>query len=153
MHKDFYQSQFLNTLTFIAVLGLIPVMAGCASTRAVTTATTRQVDVLRQQALAEQIAPGREVVITSVENPPNKIGKWHWHPAETFHYYLEGRVEIEFRDGSSIVGVPGRVNHVPYGVWHRAITGEEGVRNIIFRVHQTGEPVRHLEAHPPVAQD
>mgnify|MGYP003327343957 CR=1 FL=1 len=140
-----------SVIGLITVLVLAQAMIGCASNRAVTTATTRQVDLLRQQALAEQIAPGREVVVTSAENPPNKIGKWHWHPSETFHYYLAGRVEIEFRDGSSIVGVPGRVNHVPYGAWHRATTGVEGVRLIIFRVHQTGEPVRHLEEHPPAA--
>ena len=131
----------------LAVLVLSQAFFGCAPNRAVTTVTTRQVDLLLEQALAEQIAPGRDVVISSVESPPNMIGKWHWHPSETFHYYLAGRVEIEFRDGSTIVGVPGRVNHVPYGAWHRATTGEEGVRLIIFRVHQTGEPVRHLEDH------
>ena len=130
-----------------AALVLAQTLIGCTSNRAVTTVTARQVDILQQQALAEEIAPGREVVISSVESPPNMTGKWHWHPSETFHYYLAGRVEIEFRDGSTMVGVPGRVNHVPYGAWHRATTGEEGVRLIIFRVHQTGEPVRHLEDH------
>ncbi|MCH2133710.1 MAG: cupin domain-containing protein [Phycisphaerales bacterium] len=138
---------------FIAVLVLAQLMLGCASNRAVTSVTTRQVDMLKQQALAEQIAPGREAVVTSVESPPNMTGKWHWHPSETFHYYLAGRVEIEFRDGSKIVGVPGRVNHVPYGAWHRATTGEEGVRLIIFRVHQTGEPVRHLEEHAHATEE
>ncbi len=135
----------------IAILMFSHALAGCTSNRAVTTVTTRQVDMLQQQALAEQIAPGREAVISSVESPPNMVGKWHWHPSETFHYYLAGRVEIEFRDGTRIIGVPGRVNHVPYGAWHRAITGEEGVRLIIFRVHQTGEPVRHLEEHSHAA--
>lgn len=150
MNRDVPHSR--SVIRFITALVLTQVIVGCASNRAVTTATTRQVDLLRQQALAEQIAPGREVVVTSAENPPNKIGKWHWHPAETFHYYLEGRVKIEFRDGTSIVGEPGRVNHVPYGAWHRAITGEEGVRTLIFRVHQTGEPVRHLEEHAPTTE-
>jgi len=150
MHRDASHSR--PVIRLVAALVLAQAMIGCSSNRAVTTATTRQVDLLRQQALAEQIAPGREVVVTSVVNPPNKTGKWHWHPSETFHYYLEGRVEIEFRDGTSIVGEPGRVNHVPYGAWHRAITGEEGVRTIIFRVHQTGEPVRHLEEHAPMTE-
>ena len=148
MNRDVYARSIIR---FIAVLVLAQVMVGCASNRAVTSVTTRQVDTLQEQKLAEQIAPGREVVITSVESPPNMVGKWHWHPSDTFHYYLAGRVEIEFRDGSSIVGVPGRVNHVPYGAWHRATTGEEGVRLIIFRVHQTGEPVRHLEEHAATA--
>ena len=137
----------------VAVFMLSLSLVGCAPSRAVTTVTTRQVDILQQQALAEQIAPGREVVISSVESPPNMIGKWHWHPSETFHYYLAGRVEIEFRDGSTMVGLPGRVNHVPYGAWHRASTGEEGVRLIIFRVHQTGEPVRHLEEHSSASHE
>ena len=142
-----------SVIGIMAVFVLAQVMVGCASNRAVTSVTTRQVDTLQQQALAEQIAPGREVVITSVESPPNMVGKWHWHPSETFHYYLAGRVEIEFRDGTTIVGEPGRVNHVPYGAWHRATTGEEGVRLIIFRVHQTGEPVRHLEEHSPTTEE
>ena len=151
MNRDKIHSRSVTGL--ISVLVLFQAMVGCSSNRAVTTATTRQVDLLRQQALAEQIAPGREVVVTSVVNPPNKVGKWHWHPSETFHYYLEGRVEIEFRDGTTIIGEPGRVNHVPYGAWHRAITGEEGVRTIIFRVHQTGEPVRHLQEHSHVTEE
>ena len=137
------------SMGIIALIALSQTMLGCASNRAVTSVTTRQVELLKQETLAEEIAPGREVVVTSVESPPNMVGKWHWHSSETFHYYLAGRVEIEFRDGSRIVGVPGRVNHVPYGAWHRASTGEEGVRLIIFRVHQSGEPVRHLEHHSP----
>ena len=141
------ESRFIIRL--IAALVLTQTTIACASNQP-TTPAKRQVDVLREQALAEQIAPGRDVVISSAKNPPNMTGKWHWHPSETFHYYLEGRVEIEFKDGTKIVGVPGRVNHVPYGTWHRAITGDEGVHTIIFRVHQTGEPVRHLEEASPI---
>ncbi len=149
MNRDVPHSR--SVIGLIVAIVFAQAIVGCTANRAVTNVTTRQVDILQQQALAEQIAPGREVVISSVESPPNMTGKWHWHPSETFHYYLAGRVEIEFRDGSSMVGLPGRVNHVPYGAWHRATTGEEGVRLIIFRVHQTGEPVRHLEEHPPAA--
>ena len=137
----------------IAGLVLAQVLVGCKSSPAVTTVTARQVEMLKEQVLDEHIASRREVVVTSVESPPNMVGKWHWHPSETFHYYLAGRVEIEFRDGTTIVGVPGRVNHVPYGAWHRATTGEEGVRLVIFRVHQTGEPVRHLEQHASSSEE
>jgi quercetin dioxygenase-like cupin family protein len=142
-----------SVIVLIGILAFAHAMVGCASDGAVTTVSTRQVKTLRQQALAEQIAPGRDVIVSSVESPPNTISEWHWHPSETFHYYLEGRVEIEFRDGSSVVGVPGRVNHVPYGAWHRAVTGDEGVRIIIFRVHQAGEPVRHLEEHASATEE
>ena len=132
---------------WVCCLFIFGMIVGCKSNRVVTTSDTRQVTVLRQQALVEQIAPGRNAVVTLVETPPNTIGDWHWHPSETFHYYLEGSVTVEFEDGSSIVGAPGIVNHVPYGAWHRGLTGDEGVRLVIFRVHQEGEPVRHLEKH------
>jgi len=146
MNSVIPQSRFLIGLT--AALLLTQAMVGCAPDQAATPAK-RQVDVLLEQALAEQIAPGRDVVISYAKSPPNMTGKWHWHPSETFHYYLQGSVEIEFRDGTKIVGVPGRVNHVPYGAWHRATSGDEGVHTIIFRVHQAGEPVRHLQEDAP----
>ena len=63
----------------VCCLFIFGLIVGC-NNRVVTTSDTRQVTLLRQQALVEQIAPGREVVITSVESPPNMVGKWHWHP-------------------------------------------------------------------------
>ncbi|MEE2819843.1 MAG: cupin domain-containing protein [Planctomycetota bacterium] len=132
-------------IKLFSILVLAQIFVGCASNGVVTTSDKREVTVLRQQVLAEQIASGREVVVTLVETPPNTVGEWHWHPSETYHYYLEGSVTIEFKDGTKLEGVPGPVNHVPYGAWHRGVTGDRGVRLIVFRVHQEGEPIRHLE--------
>ena len=131
----------LSCLVLLMGLGL----AGCSMSRTSSPPTELKHENLLRQALSDEFAPGREVLISAVEMPPHTTGEWHWHPSETFHYYAEGRVEIEIQDGQTTVGTPGRVGHVPYRAMHRAITGEEGARVIIFRVHEAGKPVRYLE--------
>jgi quercetin dioxygenase-like cupin family protein len=131
----------------VAVLAILLSMTGCNSSHVVTAVDEMQVTDLRRQELAEEIAAGREIIISSVEMPPNMASEWHWHPSESCHYYVEGRVQIEFRELPTVVSVPGQVGHVPHRAVHRAVTGAEGARLIIFRVHESGEPVRHLEGY------
>lgn len=104
-----------------------------------------RMDNLLQQALAQELAPEREVIVTLVEIPPNTTLERHWHPGEEFHYYLDGKVEIAIDGGPSVIGTPGKVGHVPYKKLHTAITGEEGAKILVFRVHEAGKPVRYLE--------
>jgi quercetin dioxygenase-like cupin family protein len=100
---------------------------------------------LLQQALAEEFTPGREIVISFVEIPPNTTMDRHWHPGEEFHYYLEGEAEISIDGEASFVGTPGTVGHIPFKKMHTATTGEKGAKAIVFRVHTEGEPIRYLE--------
>lgn len=95
--------------------------------------------------LSENFAPGREVMVDLVEIPPNTSLDRHWHSGEEFHYYLAGEPEILI-DGKGLTRPPlGTVGHVPYETLHRAGAGESGARILVFRVHTTGQPWRHLE--------
>jgi len=95
--------------------------------------------------LAAELAPDREVLIDLVEIPPNAKLDWHWHPGEEFHYYLAGDPVIELGDAPSIVGRPGTVGHVAFRQRHRATTGREGAKIVVFRVHTKGAPWRYLD--------
>ncbi len=107
--------------------------------------TELKLENLLQQSLAEEFTPGREIVVSLVEIPPNMTMDRHWHPGEEFHYYLEGEVEIVIDGEPSIIGTPGTVGHVPFKKMHTAITGDKGAKILVFRVHTKGEPVRYLE--------
>ena len=107
--------------------------------------TELKLENLLQQPLADEFAPGREVVVSLVEIPPHTTMDRHWHPGEEFHYYLEGEVEIAIDGETSIIGTPGTVGHVPFKKMHTAITGDKGAKILVFRVHTEGKPVRYLE--------
>ena len=107
--------------------------------------TELKLENLLQQALADEFAPGREIIVSLVEIPPNMTMDRHWHPGEEFHYYLEGEVEIVIDGETSIIGTPGTVGHVPFKKMHTAITGDKGAKILVFRVHSEGKPVRYLE--------
>ena len=115
-------------------------LAGCAT----EPPSHMKLDNLLQQALVDEFIADREVVVSYVELPPNTTMDWHWHPGEEFQYYLDGKVEIAIEGRPSIIGVPGEVGHVPFRAKHTAITGPEGARLVVFRVHTAGEPVRYL---------
>jgi len=107
--------------------------------------TELKLENLLRQSLADEFTPGREIVVSLVEIPPNMTMDRHWHPGEEFHYYLEGEVEIVIDGETSIIGTPGTVGHVPYKKMHTAITGDKGAKILVFRVHTEGKPVRYLE--------
>lgn len=107
--------------------------------------TDLKLENLLQAPLADEFTPGREIVVSYVEIPPDTTMKRHWHPGEEFHYYLEGEVEIAIDGEPSIHGTPGTVGHVPFKTMHTAITGDEGAKLVVFRVHTEGKPVRYFE--------
>jgi quercetin dioxygenase-like cupin family protein len=100
---------------------------------------------LFQKALAEQFVPGREVIVSYVEIPPNTTMDRHWHPGEEFQYYLEGKADLLIDGEKTVKAAPGKVAHVPYKKMHTIVTKEEGLKVVVFRVHTKGEPVRYLE--------
>ncbi len=128
-------------LVFLLVIGLV----ACNEPESSNPPTELVIENLLRQQLADEFIPDREVVVSHVEIPPNTTMDRHWHPGEEFHYYLEGKVEIVIDGETTIIGTPGTVGFVPFKKMHTAITGEEGAKFIVFRVHTTGEPVRFLE--------
>jgi len=132
----------LSPLLFLV---LPTALTGCSAPGKSTPITALKMENLMQQALAEEFTPGREVVVSYVEIPPNTTMERHWHPGEEFHYYLEGEVEVAIDGEPSIMGTPGKVGHVPFKKMHTAITKGQAAKILVFRVHTQGEPVRYLE--------
>lgn len=106
---------------------------------------TSKVTNLFQGALDAEFAPGREVLVDLVEIPPNATLDRHWHPGEEFHYYLAGEPEVTLGDAAPVRPALGTVGHVPFRMRHRAGAGPAGATVLVFRVHTTGEPWRHLD--------
>lgn len=131
----------VSTLIIFLSIGLV----GCDTPRKSSPPTELKLENLLQKPLADEFTPGREIIVSYVEIPPNTTMDRHWHPGEEFHYYLEGEVEIVIDGDSSFVGKPGTVGYVPFESMHTAITGEKGVKALVFRVHTEGQPVRYLE--------
>lgn len=85
---------------------------------------------------------GTEVIVSHVTIPPNTSLPKHWHPGEEFAYVLEGSVTLWQKGKRSITGEEGDALKVPLKQIHTAITGDEGVKLLIFRVHEQGQPER-----------
>jgi len=126
------------------LIGLATV--GCTTSATSSPPTALQMQNLLETSLADELAPGREVIISVVEIPPYTTMERHWHPGEEFQYYLEGDAEVTVEGEPPIHAVPGAVGHVPYRKWHTARTGAQGAKAVVFRVHEAGQPVRHLES-------
>ena len=134
---------FSRTFLLATLSGLA--LTGCTTGETSNLPTELRLENLLQQRLSDEFTPDREIIVSYVEIPPNQTMEQHWHPGEEFHYYLEGEVTIALDEDTSIIGKPGQVGHVPYKKMHTAITGEQGVKILVFRVHTAGEPVRYLE--------
>ncbi len=87
-------------------------------------------------------AEGMEMVVSYVEIPANTILPKHWHPGEEFVYVLEGMEILWQQDKPDVHLKKGDVYKVPLKHVHTAKTREEGVTLLVFRVHETGQPVR-----------
>ncbi len=133
------------TKPVVLVVLMSLVLAGCNAPRTSSPSTELKLENLLRMLLAEEFIPDREIVVSYVEIPPNLTMDRHWHPGEEFHYYLEGEVTIAIDGERSIIGTPGTVGHVPFKKMHTAITGDQGARILVFRVHTAGMPVRYHE--------
>jgi quercetin dioxygenase-like cupin family protein len=131
--------------SFAAIALAVSLLGGCASQPESVPPAELKLENLLRQALDDDFVADREIVVSYVEIPPNMTMDRHWHPGEEFQYYLDGEVEIAIDGQPSIIGRPGEVGHVPYRAMHTAITGPEGARLLVFRVHTKDEPVRILE--------
>ena len=130
---------------YILIICLSVGLVGYSTADTSSPPTELKLENLLRQSLADEFTPGREIVVSYVEIPPNFTMDRHWHPGEEFHYYLEGEVEIAIDGETSITGTPGTVGHVPFKKMHTAITGAKGAKILVFRVHTEGKPVRYLE--------
>ncbi len=85
---------------------------------------------------------GMEVIVSYVEIPANTTLPKHWHPGEEFVYVLDGSYVLWQKYKSDTHLKKGDVFKVPLKQIHTAKTGEEGATILVFRVHESGQPVR-----------
>lgn len=85
-----------------------------------------------------------EVIVSHVVIPPNTTLPKHWHPGEEFAHVLDGSVTLWQKGKRDIHFKKGDTAKVPLKQVHTAITGNEGVDLLIFRVHRQGQPERVL---------
>ena len=85
---------------------------------------------------------GTEVIVSHVTIPPNTSLPKHWHPGEEFAYVLKGSVTLWQKGKENLLGNTGDVVKVPLKQIHTAVTNEEGVTLLVFRVHEQGKPER-----------
>ena len=87
-------------------------------------------------------ASGIEVIVSRVYIPANTSLPKHWHPGEEFVYILKGSATLWQKGKSDILVEEGEVFKIPLEQVHTAITGNEGVSALVFRVHEKGKPER-----------
>ena len=85
---------------------------------------------------------GTEVIVSRVSIPPNTTLPAHWHPGEEFAYVLEGSATLWLDGKRSVTSREGEVVKVPLKRVHAAVTGDEGVELVVFRIHEQGQPER-----------
>jgi quercetin dioxygenase-like cupin family protein len=90
-----------------------------------------------------ELVEGTEVVVSHIEIPADTTLPKHWHPGEEFAYVLEGSLVLWQKDKSDTHLKRGDVFKVPLKQIHTAKTGTEGATVLIFRVHESGKPVRY----------
>ena len=85
---------------------------------------------------------GTEVIVSRVQIPASTTLPKHWHPGEEFAYVLKGSATLWQKGKTNTIVKEGDVIKVPLKQIHTAITGNEGVSLLVFRVHEEGKPER-----------
>ena len=83
-----------------------------------------------------------EVMVSLVEIGPELTLPKHYHPGEEFIYVLEGSATLWLKDQPDVLLEAGQVAKVPLEQVHTAITGDQPVKAVVFRVHKKGQPER-----------
>ena len=87
-------------------------------------------------------SPDLEVIVSMVEIGPGLSLPKHYHPGEEFIYVLQGSGTLWLKDQPDIQLEAGQVAKVPLEQVHTAITGDQPVKALVFRVHKKGQPER-----------
>lgn len=139
-----------RTPTFALALALALALTACTSTPQVrdTASAPAKVGgkgglVLKNLLKAElEGVDDTEVIVSHVTIPPNTTLPKHWHPGEEFAYVLDGSVTLWQKGKRDQTIATGDVGKVPLKQIHTAVTGDESVTLLVFRVHEKGQPER-----------
>ncbi len=83
-----------------------------------------------------------DVIVSHVDIPPHTELPRHWHPGEEFVYVLQGAVTLKQEGRPDCLFHTGELFVVPLKQIHTVMTRSEGVKVLVFRVHEQGQPER-----------
>ena len=129
----------IRMLLLAAVTGMCSTIGNAAEPSAAPSVQAE--NLLREPILGVE---GKEIIVSRVSFPPHTELPWHWHPGEEFFYVIEGSVTLKRRGQDDTPAAAGDAQKIAPEVVHKGQTGEQGAELVIFRVHATGEPERHL---------
>ena len=129
----------IRMLLLAAVTGMCTTIGNAAEPPAAPSVQAE--NLLREPILGVE---GKEIIVSRVSFPPHTELPWHWHPGEEFFYVIEGSVTLKRRGQDDTPTAAGDAQKIAPEVIHTGQTGEKGAELVIFRVHATGEPERHL---------
>lgn len=123
------------TLTVLPPLFL----AGCAS----ATLPLVHPPIGSNQVLNEDLsaAPGHELIVVDLVLPPNAVGAPHSHPWEEYLYVIGGSAVLDVEGAETRTVEAGETAIIPAMTIHTPRAGAEGIRAIVMRVHDEGDPL------------
>ncbi len=85
-------------------------------------------------------APGRQLIVADLHLGPDAVGAAHSHPWEEHLYVLGGSAVVDIEGMNADTLEAGEFFVIPPGTVHTPRAGPDGVRAIIMRLHNEGEP-------------
>ena len=126
-----------------ALLALL-VLTGCVKTAAdPAQPTIVQPAIGSNEVMRETLsaAPGHELIVADLLLPPNAVGEPHSHPWEEYLYVLGGSAILEVEGMATRTVEAGGRATIPRKAVHTPRAGPDGIRAIIVRVHDEGDPL------------
>lgn len=98
-------------------------------------------------------AEGHELIVADLALGPDAVGEAHSHPWEEYLYVLGGSAVLEVEGMEQRTLAAGESVVIPAKTVHTPRAGPEGIRAIVIRVHDEGDPVSIPASSPsPEAQ-
>jgi len=89
-------------------------------------------------------APGHRLMVTDLTLGADAVGAAHSHPWEEYLYILEGSAVLAIENEQPRMLRAGDKVTIPARMVHTPTAGPDGVRAIVTRLHDAGDPVRIL---------
>jgi quercetin dioxygenase-like cupin family protein len=86
-------------------------------------------------------APGHELIVADLNLPANAVGERHYHPWEEYLYVIAGSAVVDMDGADARLLRAGESFIIPRETVHTPRAGPQGVRAIVVRVHDLGDPV------------
>lgn len=96
-------------------------------------------------------APGHELIVTDLFLGPDAVGSPHYHPWEEYLYVIGGSAILDLEGEESRTILPGETVIIPREKVHTPIAGPDGIRAVVIRVHDEGDP-ETISAEPSLAE-